>query len=141
MKASSICLAIVAGVISSGACEAIENVLPRSFQGLWVTDETHSACREIRVASDARHAGEGALFLDGKRYYSQETDCNVIVTAKSCCNSENEDTRSGTLICGKYKYPIIFHLQTANRNDQLIVAEYSAGVNGPTLKSYKRCAR
>lgn len=134
-------LASAMTIVLTLECQAIENVLPRSFQGLWVDTPDHNACSEVKVPRDAWGAGEGALFLDGKLYYSQETACNVTISAKSCCNSEGEDTRGGTLICGRYRYPIIFHLRKSVGKGELIVAEFLSGDNGPSVKIYQRCAK
>jgi hypothetical protein len=120
-------------------CRAIDIVLPQSFQGLWVDSPDHNACSEVKLPRDAQGAGEGVLFLDRKMFYSQETACNVTISAKSCCNSEDEDTRSGTLVCGGNRTQIIFYLQQSAGKWQLIVATFGSGMNGPSVKVYQRC--
>lgn len=126
-------------IVSTLECQAIENTLPRSFQGLWVDATEHDACTQVKAPRDALGAGEGALFLDGKIYYEQETNCSNAISAKSCCNSDNEDTRSGTLLCGKNRSPIIFHLRKLEGKEELIVATFMSGASGPSLKIYQRC--
>lgn len=133
--------ALVAVIIVASAveCRAIEDMLPRSFQGLWVDVPDHDACSQVKVPRDTRGAGEGALFLDGKMYFSQETECSDTIASKSCCNAENEDTRGGTLVCGKNRYPVIFHLRKTSGKVELIVATHTLGVSGPSLRTYQRC--
>jgi hypothetical protein len=135
-------LAILAAVVifvSGAECRAVETVLPRTFQGLWVDSPNHDACSEVKVARDAFGAGEGVLFLDGTAYYSQETACRVSIYTKSCCDAADDDTRGGTLVCGRSRTPIIFHLHRSADGGRLTVAEFGSGVNGPSVKTYQRC--
>lgn len=121
------------------SCQALEKSLPQPFQGLWVDAPSHDACSQVKNSRDAMSAGEGALFLDVGNYYSQESDCSYTIATKSCCNSDNDDTRGGTLVCSKYRHPIIFHLRKSHNNYALIVATYTSDPSGPSLKLYQRC--
>jgi hypothetical protein len=47
--------------------------------------------------------------------------------------------RGGKLICGRVRTPIIFHLRNSIGKGQLIVAEFTPGVSGPSVKLYNRC--
>ena len=105
------------------------------FDGIWATPTAQEACAQLQRAEDAYHSGGGILALRGNRYISQEEDCTFRLSRKSCCDDEGEETRSGTLICGRQRLPIIFH----RKGDALTVAIYDTGISGPSLHGYVRC--
>jgi hypothetical protein len=127
---------------------SVDRALPSQFHGIWVTEESlksgwtgenggHVACPPIRKDEDAYGIGEGVLVLRRDKLYSQETDCKLVIVSKICCDAEEEDTRGGTIVCGRNRTPVIFHLR--KDSEELIVAEYDVGASGPSIKKYRRC--
>ena len=119
-------------------CYAAQEMLPKPFQGLWVDHAEHDACSVVKFPSQATTAGEGAIALEGSRYFSQETSCNVAITSKACCDPEGVETRGGTITCGKSKAPIIFRLPSAG-TAELMVATHRSDISGPSIEKFVRC--
>lgn len=118
---------------------AAEQILPKSFQGLWVNRPEHDACSSVKSPFDATSAGEGVIALDGNLYFSQEERCNVVITSKACCDAEGEQTRGGVITCGKVKASVIFRVLEVASSNELIVATYFNGISGPSIKQFVRC--
>jgi len=131
-------MTVLLACLTFSNCYAAQEMLPKPFQGLWVVHAEHDACSAVKFPSQATTAGEGAIALDGSRYFSQETSCNVAITSKACCDLEGVETRGGTITCGKTKAPVIFRLQSAGTTE-LIVATYRSDISGPSIEKFVRC--
>jgi len=123
-------------IVNARDSRELEHTLPVAFHGVWVTSDWSNECPPISSPKDAMSSGEGILYLRSNEYISQETDCELRILSKHCCDREYEDTRSGTLICGRYRTPIILFLQKSAGKEELIVATYDTGMSGPSVKSF-----
>jgi hypothetical protein len=112
-------------------------LLPRDFEGVWVSDADRK-CPDLTRDEDASGMGEGRLLLRGDKFYSHESLCRITGQVKrSCCNVENEQTIGANYSCGKHRGRVLLHLRHS-RGEVMLIESYENTASGPVVNVYRK---